>query len=213
MRAIKIIFKVASRVQVLYLSTFLTIVFTTNGFCQSPILDSDVFSADTVPVSESRIFVVPVTSAEDARLILGGKIYKKIDQDILQQLFPGRQFNTADLMGKQIAAAEEFAAKRESDADKPVFSTQSEQMKKRAKAHRDLAQYSKNVINQLHPYLVAGKGSVLGDGNFHAMLDHHTLKLVYSWLGAVKLSDETIPIVVFLERPIDRVESGLSGAD
>ncbi|HEY1265805.1 MAG TPA: hypothetical protein VGH16_01015 [Candidatus Binatia bacterium] len=166
-----------------------------------------------MPIYKSRIFRVPDEGQAKALALLGDKDFIAISQDSLNVLFPGKDFDSKQMLSAQASAADAYARRRETEAANPLFANSRGWMLSEAKAHRELARYTRSLHSSLHPYLVKGKAYFEGTGTFDVSLRGNKLSMRHGSLGRSTPPIHTVAVVVFLERTINTVAVSTSIAE
>ncbi len=176
---------------------------------QETILRGRHFDTNCVPVYKSRVFVVPSEQAYRAFSILGDRKFRSITNDQLEELLPGEEISDVKMLRTQEMAALDYVKKRESSTRN---SAQDEIVQDTIKAHKEYVRYTEG-IKELHPTLVVAYGLRKGGGRFIVDLERYKIRVAYETLSEKHSKYEKIPIIVFLERPINDVETVVAGGE
>jgi hypothetical protein len=170
-----------------------------------PLVSGETFDPGDVPIYNSRIFRVPDEGQAQALALLRDKEFAGISTASLETLFPMKEFRPQEMLFAQASAADAYAEQRETEAAIPFFANSRGWMLSEAKAHRDLARYTRSLSPNLHPYLVKARAYFEGTGAFIAYLRGNELSVLHGSLGHSTPPIHDVAIVVFLEREINAV--------
>lgn len=172
------------------------------------------FDSSDIPIcDESRVFTVQERDRGEALAVLGDEEFTALSPELVRRLLPETRIDTKHMLGAQASAADAYAQKREAEAANPSFASSRDWMLATAKAHRDFARYTRGLSPELRAYLIKGRGYSEGTGSFIVRLQGTTLSVVHGSLGSGPIEEHVIPVVVFLERAIERVALGSSSAE
>jgi len=140
-----------------------------------------------------------------ALALLGDKDFVDLSPSALKAICPRESFDTQEMLNAQASAADAYAERREAEAAEPFFASARPWMLDEARAHRELASYTRTLSPILYPYLVKAQGYFEGTGGFIVTLKARRLSVSHGSLGRVTPPIHEIPVVVFVERQIDAV--------
>ena len=173
----------------------------------------DVPNTKGIPLTSERIVRVPEQEQRRAFLLLGTDALQPLSQSQVQELLVGNPLNTDVFLERQTEEAEDKAKDCRDLASDPFFAEQKARLLRGASAYQQYAAYTRELPRELHPYLIKAKVLSEADGGFSAFLKDDSLRVEHNSLGYGPAEPKDIAVVVFVERPINRIDAFFSGAE
>ena len=170
--------------------------------------EGEYFNPYAVSISNSRVHIVDTENAEIAEKMLAGAVFSAVTDAELKILFKNNEFNSSEMLQRQASDAEAYAKSREA-----LFKVIPDRVRYQriAKAHRDYAQYTRQILVPLKPYLIKVKVYSIGTGSFTVTLYGQDLRIEHGSLGRSGPVNSAYT-VVFVEREISSAGSSASQA-